>query len=129
MNNITSTLSSTLLTLQWAGNDTAAVGLTSILLRPTHPTTALLFLGSFLFFLLQFRSEKHKDQKSPPLPPGRKPWPIVGNLTELVMNKPAFRWILRLMKEMNTEIACIKLDNVHVIPVTCPEIGCEFLKK
>ncbi|XXG42790.1 hypothetical protein AAC387_Pa01g2980 [Persea americana] len=129
MNNITSTLSSTLLTLQWAGNDTAAVGLTSILLRPTHPTTALLFLGSFLFFLLQFLSEKHKDQRSPPLPPGPKPWPIVGNLTELVMNKPAFRWILRLMKEMNTEIACIKLGNVHVIPVTCPEIGCEFLKK
>ncbi|KAJ8649828.1 hypothetical protein MRB53_002851 [Persea americana] len=129
MNNITSTLSSTVLTLQWAGNDTAAIGLTSILLRPTHPTTALLFLGSFLFFLLQFRSEKHKDQKSPPLPPGPKPWPIVGNLTELVMNKPAFRWILRLMKEMNTEIACIKLGNVHVIPVTCPEIGCEFLKK
>ncbi|RWR80489.1 Cytochrome P450 [Cinnamomum micranthum f. kanehirae] len=45
------------------------------------------------------------------------------------MNKPAFRWILRLMKEMNTEIACIKLGNVHVIPVTSPEIGCEFLKK
>ncbi|XXG42778.1 hypothetical protein AAC387_Pa01g2970 [Persea americana] len=99
MNNITSTLSSTLLTLQWAGIDTAAVGLTSILLRPTHPTTALPFLGSYLFFLLQFRSEKHKDQKSPPLPPGPKPWPIVGNLTELVMN---IRWILHLMKEMNT---------------------------
>ncbi|RWR80494.1 Cytochrome P450 [Cinnamomum micranthum f. kanehirae] len=129
MNNITSTLSSTLLTLQWAGNDLAGVGLTSFLLRPTHPTTALLLLGSFLFFLLQFRSETHKDQKLPRLPPGPMPWPIVGNIPELVMNKPAFRWILGLMKEMNTEIACIKLGNVHVIPVTCPEIGREFLKK
>ncbi|RWR80492.1 phenylalanine N-monooxygenase [Cinnamomum micranthum f. kanehirae] len=111
------------------GNGTAVVGLTSILLRPTRPTTALLLFGSFLFFLLQFRTEKHKDQKSPPLPPGPMPWPIVGNLIKLVMNKPAFRWILRLMKEMNTEIACIKLGNVHVIPVTSPEIGREFLKK
>ncbi|KAE8730535.1 Tryptophan N-monooxygenase 1 [Hibiscus syriacus] len=30
---------------------------------------------------------------------------------------------------MNTEIACIRLGNVHVIPVTCPEIAREFLKK
>ena len=33
------------------------------------------------------------------------------------------------MNEMNTEIACIQLGNVHVIPVTCPTIACEFLRK
>ncbi|KAI3933840.1 hypothetical protein MKX01_028166 [Papaver californicum] len=32
------------------------------------------------------------------------------------------------MKEMNTEIACIRLGNVHVIPVTSPELAREFLK-
>ncbi|KAJ6379093.1 hypothetical protein OIU76_015828 [Salix suchowensis] len=29
---------------------------------------------------------------------------------------------------MNTEIACIRIGNVHVIPVICPDIACEFLK-
>uniref|UniRef100_M0ZP56 Cytochrome P450 n=1 Tax=Solanum tuberosum TaxID=4113 RepID=M0ZP56_SOLTU len=32
------------------------------------------------------------------------------------------------MEEMDTEIACIRLGNVHVIPVTSPELACEFLK-
>ncbi|KAG5609450.1 hypothetical protein H5410_020731 [Solanum commersonii] len=32
------------------------------------------------------------------------------------------------MEEMNTEIACIRLGNVHVIPVTSPELACDFLK-
>ncbi|KRG98134.1 hypothetical protein GLYMA_18G052200v4 [Glycine max] len=33
------------------------------------------------------------------------------------------------MKEMNTEIACIRLGNAYVIPVTCPTIASEFLRK
>ncbi|KAH0692053.1 hypothetical protein KY285_019150 [Solanum tuberosum] len=32
------------------------------------------------------------------------------------------------MEEMNTEIAFIRLGNYHVIPVTSPELACEFLK-
>ncbi|KAG4909536.1 hypothetical protein JHK87_055652 [Glycine soja] len=47
----------------------------------------------------------------------------------MVANRPTFRWIQKLMNEMNTEIACIQLGNVHVIPVTCPTIACEFLRK
>ena len=31
--------------------------------------------------------------------------------------------------EYGSDIACIRLGNVHVIPVTCPEIGREFLRK
>ncbi|XP_061341840.1 isoleucine N-monooxygenase 2-like [Gastrolobium bilobum] len=67
--------------------------------------------------------------KKPKLPPGPKPWPIVGNLPEMLANKPAFRWIHKLMQEMNTEIACIRLGNVHVITITSPTIACEFLRK
>nr|KYP44535.1 Tyrosine N-monooxygenase [Cajanus cajan] len=63
------------------------------------------------------------------LPPGPKPWPIIGNLPEMLTNKPVFRWIHNLMKEIDTEIACIRLGNVHVIPVTCPIIAREFLRK
>ncbi|KAM7264475.1 hypothetical protein ACFE04_002158 [Oxalis oulophora] len=33
------------------------------------------------------------------------------------------------MKEMNIEIACFRFGNVHVIPITCPRIAQEFLKK
>ncbi|XP_010543679.1 PREDICTED: phenylalanine N-monooxygenase [Tarenaya hassleriana] len=68
-------------------------------------------------------------RNDPPLPPGPKPWPVIGNLPEIRRNKPVFRWIHSLMKELNTEIACIRLANTHVIPVTSPRIAREFLKK
>ncbi|XP_028768829.1 isoleucine N-monooxygenase 2-like [Neltuma alba] len=63
------------------------------------------------------------------LPPGPKPWPIIGNLPEMLSSKSVSKWIHHLMKNLNTEIACIKLGNVHVVPVIDPTIACEFLKK
>ncbi|XP_028768828.1 isoleucine N-monooxygenase 1-like, partial [Neltuma alba] len=64
------------------------------------------------------------------LPPGPKPWPIVGNLPEMLANKPGVpKWIHKLMKNLDAEIACFKLGNVYVIPVTSPAIACEFLEK
>ncbi|KAK3411520.1 hypothetical protein EUGRSUZ_I00272 [Eucalyptus grandis] len=47
----------------------------------------------------------------------------------MLRQRPTFRWIHRLMKEMDTDIARFRLGNVHIIPVTCPEIAREFLKK
>ncbi|CAL8998872.1 unnamed protein product [Prunus brigantina] len=35
----------------------------------------------------------------------------------------------KLMDEMNTEIACFRLGNVHVFPLTCPKLSRKFLKK
>uniref|UniRef100_M8BVE0 Tyrosine N-monooxygenase n=1 Tax=Aegilops tauschii TaxID=37682 RepID=M8BVE0_AEGTA len=64
-----------------------------------------------------------------PLPPGPWPWPLVGSLPEMVLNKPAFRWIHRVMKDMGTDIACFRLGGVHVVPITCPKIAREVLKK
>ncbi|KAK0577928.1 hypothetical protein LWI29_002454 [Acer saccharum] len=87
--------------------------------------STLLFLAIALFYVHFFKSKKSLY----PLPPGPKPWPIVGNLPEMLKNKPTFRWMHELMKEMNTDIACIRFGNVHVIPVTCPEISREFLRK
>ncbi|XVF20427.1 hypothetical protein REPUB_Repub11eG0197700 [Reevesia pubescens] len=109
----------------------------STFLSSTSFTTLLSFSSTvvvmafslyYLFkFLLPCPNEKAKE---PPLPPLLlKPWPIVGNLPEMVKNKPTFRWIHELMQEINTGIACIRFGNVHVITVTCPEISRQFLKK
>ncbi|KAH9770983.1 Phenylalanine N-monooxygenase [Citrus sinensis] len=78
-----------------------------------------------IFFKIQGSEKKIKRL---PLPPGPSPWPIVGNLPEMWRKKPAFNWIHDVMKELNTDIACIRLGNVHVIPVTSPEIALEVLK-
>ncbi|KAK4420911.1 Tryptophan N-monooxygenase [Sesamum alatum] len=64
-----------------------------------------------------------------PLPPGPTGYPIVGCLPQMMKNKPAFRWIDKLMQEINSEIACIRLGNTHVIVVTSPELAREFLRK
>ncbi|XP_050217736.2 phenylalanine N-monooxygenase CYP79D16-like [Mercurialis annua] len=77
-------------------------------------------------YFMSSRSSKNKNVNR--LPPGPKPWPLVGCMPTMLANKQFFRWIHSLMHEMNTEIACIRLGNVHVIPVTSPEISCEFLK-
>ncbi|CAD6223461.1 unnamed protein product [Miscanthus lutarioriparius] len=66
---------------------------------------------------------------NPPLPPGPVPWPVVGNLPEMLLNKPAFRWIHQMMSEMGTDIACVKLGGVHVVSITCPEFAWEVLRK
>nr|XP_043637947.1 valine N-monooxygenase 1-like [Erigeron canadensis] len=63
-----------------------------------------------------------------PLPPGPKPLPYIGSIIAMLRNKPTFRWIHRMMDEMNTKILCIRLGNVHVIAVSDPKIACEFLK-
>ncbi|KAL6503450.1 hypothetical protein OROGR_025373 [Orobanche gracilis] len=72
-----------------------------------------------------------KHQTTPPLPPGPKGWPLIGCLPEMIKNRnrPTFRWIHNLMQQSNTEIACIRLGQVHVIPVTSPELAREFLRK
>ncbi|MFQ6654968.1 hypothetical protein Gotur_025721 [Gossypium turneri] len=88
------------------------------------------FALSYLF-KLQWQGKVQKP-KQPTLPPGPKPWPIVGNLPEFIINKKktsVSHWIHSFIEEMNTEIACIRLGNVHVIPVTSPEISREFFKK
>ncbi|KAI3850160.1 hypothetical protein MKX03_011958 [Papaver bracteatum] len=63
-----------------------------------------------------------------PLPPGPSPWPILCSISALLRNNPRYKWILGLMKEMNT-IACIRLGNVHIVSVTSPELSREFLQK
>ncbi|PPR98677.1 hypothetical protein GOBAR_AA21996 [Gossypium barbadense] len=92
-----------------------------------QPTFLVLCLLVSLFVV----KAKGKSRKKPDLPPGPTRWPIIGNIPEILSkkNKPTYRWIHGFMKELNTDIACIRLANTHVIPVTSPEIAREFLKK
>ncbi|KAI3964954.1 hypothetical protein MKW92_048951 [Papaver armeniacum] len=132
-NNTSSLVSSTFLPLRWgSAPDIAVSGISALFLTSTFPTTALLLLVSvFAFFIqMQSKSSSKKKTSSLPLPPGPAgSWPIIGNLPDLFLKKPAFRWIERLMKEMNTDILSVRLGNTHIIPVTSPEIAREFLKK
>ncbi|XP_011071674.1 isoleucine N-monooxygenase 1-like [Sesamum indicum] len=83
---------------------------------------------SFATMILKKRLRLTK-RTIPSLPPGLMGYPIIGCFPELMKNKPAFGWIHRLMQEINTEIACFRLGNAYVIPVTSPELAREFLKK
>ncbi|XP_058782058.1 isoleucine N-monooxygenase 1-like [Vicia villosa] len=85
----------------------------------------------FIFMIIKSLSYHlmNINPKIPKLPPGPKPWPIVGNLPEMLTSKSPTEWIHKTMEEFNTDIACIRLGNVHVIPVTCPTIAREFLRK
>ncbi|KAI3886642.1 hypothetical protein MKX03_034736 [Papaver bracteatum] len=89
--------------------------------------------STVVLLLIKFGVNTLKKQPSLsaafPLPPGPSLWPLLGSIPALLRNKPRYKWILGIMKEMNTEIACIRLGNVHIIPVTSPELAREFLQK
>ncbi|XP_062105140.1 tryptophan N-monooxygenase CYP79A68-like [Humulus lupulus] len=92
----------------------------------------LLLLKNLFVKLLIISSSSNKKQQptATTLPPGPSPWPILGNIPEMLRNRPAYQWIHRLMKELNTDIACIRLGTAtNLITVTSPEIAREFLKK
>lgn len=95
-------------------------------------TLYLMLLAVSLFSTFFIRQQLLARRMSfPPLPPGPKlSWlPVFGNLFQMVKNKPTYKWIHKIMKEMKTEIACIRLGRVHVIIVTSAELAREFLKK
>ncbi|KAK8289848.1 hypothetical protein V6Z12_D07G220400 [Gossypium hirsutum] len=96
-------------------------------------STLLAFITFALSHLFKLQWQRNAQKpKQPSLPPGPKPWPIVGNLPKLIINKKKTSvsyWIHSFMKEMNTKIVYIRLGNVHVIPVTCSEISLQFMRK
>ncbi|XP_019186442.1 PREDICTED: isoleucine N-monooxygenase 1-like [Ipomoea nil] len=98
---------------------------------------AAIICGIFLPLLIilvvvitrQWQLTNRRKKSKLPIPPGPKPWPLVGSFPEIFRSgKPAFRWIHNFMDEMKTEIACIRLGGTYVIPVTSPELAREFLK-
>lgn len=88
-------------------------------------TSSTLLLLAFICFVFKINIRN----RSLPLPPSPFQWPIIGNLDALCTNKPVFRWIHRLMQEMNTEIICLRFFNTHVIAVSSNDLATEFLKR
>ncbi|KAG6590174.1 Isoleucine N-monooxygenase 1, partial [Cucurbita argyrosperma subsp. sororia] len=86
----------------------------------------------FIFVMFShcyYRKTKHSNGQAAELPPGPKPWPLVGCLpTMLATNLPTYKWIHAVMKQFNTEIACIRLGSTYIIPVASPRLALEFLK-
>ncbi|XP_057796257.1 phenylalanine N-monooxygenase-like [Salvia miltiorrhiza] len=88
---------------------------------------AIISLVSLIILKLIYSMKKRS--RAPPLPPGPAAYPLVGSLPEMLLKKPAYRWIHNLMQKLDTEIACIRLGSVHIIAVTSPQLAREFLKK
>ncbi|CAN1247937.1 Valine N-monooxygenase 1 [Linum perenne] len=88
----------------------------------------ILLLGIILTTLIY--AHKRTLTKNHPLPPCPKPsWPVIGNIPDIVNHKPVFRWIHKVMKDMNTDICLIRLGGTNIIPVLDPTIAREILKK
>ncbi|KAK4713359.1 hypothetical protein R3W88_019266 [Solanum pinnatisectum] len=82
----------------------------------------------FISTVLKVTNKWNSMIRKTSLPPGPKPCPIIGSLSQMLLNKkPTYHWIHKIMEEMDTEIACICVDTFHVIPVTSPELVREFL--
>ncbi|CAN6317775.1 unnamed protein product [Urochloa humidicola] len=100
-------------------------------LAPSHvaPFTLVCTLLALAFLLYRIKAKETMKKELHRLPPGLAGLPIIGNMHLLVSNKPAFRWIHHLLKEMNTNIMCLRFGAIHVIVVSCPEIARDVLRK
>ncbi|KAL1221356.1 Dihomomethionine N-hydroxylase [Cardamine amara subsp. amara] len=74
------------------------------------------------------RPTKTKD-RSRQLPPGPRGWPILGNLPELIMARPKYKYFHLAMKELQTEIACFNFAGVHAITINSDVIAREAFKE
>ncbi|CAK8561919.1 unnamed protein product [Lathyrus sativus] len=93
------------------------------------PTFCCLIVTLLAFTLFMKHQRIIHNYEKPKLPPGPTPWPIVGNIPEMLANRTTFRWIQKIMNDMNKNIACIRLGRVHVILVSDSTISRELCVK
>ncbi|KFK37030.1 hypothetical protein AALP_AA4G203000 [Arabis alpina] len=101
----------------------------SIITSPSIFTLILFSITLLLALALAIAICSLRSKPKGLLPPGPRGWPIIGNLFEMIMNRPTHLWIHRVMKDMQTDIACFRFAGVHVIIVTSCEIAREVLRE
>ena len=92
--------------------------------------TLLILIISFVSAIFLFFISKHGSQSSKPnskLPPGPHPYPIIGNILELLDNNPV-QAFTKLSKTYGP-IMTLKLGSVTTIVISSPEIAKEALHK
>lgn len=80
-------------------------------------TAAIAF---FVYFLLNLRNRHSK-----PLPPGPKPWPIIGNLPHLGTMP---HHSLAAMAKIYGPLMHLRLGSVHVVVAASSDVAAQFLK-
>ena len=106
----------------------------SMTLAPSHAYTVALVtilctLLCLALFLYRVKATSLKKTELHRLPPGPAGLPVLGSMHCLVLKRPVFRWIHRLLKDMNTSVLCLRFGAVHVVVVACPEIAREVVRK
>ncbi|XP_051136628.1 flavonoid 3'-monooxygenase-like [Andrographis paniculata] len=92
----------------------------------TTPFVAFISLTTILGFLLRFLINKlRRGGGGLPLPPGPRPWPIIGNLFQLG-TKP--HQTLAAMARVHGPLMYLKLGLVHVVVASSSEVVEQFLK-
>ncbi|EOA34443.1 hypothetical protein CARUB_v10021979mg [Capsella rubella] len=82
---------------------------------------------NILFILKGVADRFLGDRKK--LPPCPRGFPIIGNLVGMLRNRPTSKWLLRVMYDMKTDIACFRFGRVHVIVITSDVIAREVVRE
>ncbi|XP_051136629.1 flavonoid 3'-monooxygenase-like [Andrographis paniculata] len=93
----------------------------------TTPFVAFISLTTILGFLLHFLINKlRRSGGGLPLPPGPRPWPIIGNLFQLG-TKP--HQTLAAMARVHGPLMHLKLGLMHVVVASSSQVVEQFLKE
>ncbi|KAI3454728.1 hypothetical protein Pfo_011391 [Paulownia fortunei] len=89
-------------------------------------TNLTLIICTFIIgFLLYSFLHRRRYVKSPPLPPGPRPWPIVGNLPQL---GPKPHQSMAALARVYGPLMHLKMGFVHVVVAASASVAEQFLK-
>ncbi|KAJ7516374.1 hypothetical protein O6H91_22G055800 [Diphasiastrum complanatum] len=91
------------------------------------PGTWIAFISVYVFIIFLFRKFYNTNKSSSlPLPPGPRPWPIVGSMFQI--GKPPHQYFTQLAKKYGSSIVHVRLGYSPWIVVHTPELAMEVLK-